>query len=53
MPSSKPSKKKDCDLSLDTMQNEAIKKLQQGREFMTSAIDAIGAKYSQNETKAG
>ena len=52
MPSSKPSKKKDCEISLDSMQNEAIQKLQKGREFMTSAINAIGAKY-QDETKAG
>lgn len=53
MPSSKLSKKKDCGVSLDSKQNEAIQKLQEGREFMISAINAIGAKYNHNETKAG
>ncbi len=52
MPSSKPDcriKDKSC---LDSMQDDAIQKLKEGRRFMMSAIDAIGAKY-HNETKAG
>jgi hypothetical protein len=51
MPSSKPSKKENNKPCLDTMQVEALKQLQEGRQFMTSAMDAICAKY-HNEQKA-
>lgn len=52
MPSNKGSKCDNGKPCLDTMQNEAIQKLQEGRQFMTAAINAIGAKY-HNETKVG
>lgn len=52
MPSNKGSKCNNGKPCLDTMQNEAIQKLQEGRQFMTAAINAIGAKY-HNETKVG
>lgn len=50
--SSKPLKTAPDKPCLDTMQNEAIQKLKDGREFMMSAIDSISAKY-HNENKAG
>lgn len=37
---------------LDTMQSEALDQLQKGRQFMVSAMDAICAKY-HNEQKTG
>lgn len=52
MPSSKPIKREGDAGSLDTMQSEALKQLKEGRKFMTSAMDAICAKY-HNEQKAG
>lgn len=35
---------------LDSMQDEAIRKLKEGREFMVSAIESISSKYN-NETE--
>lgn len=52
MPSSNLAKKDSDPGSLDTMQSEALKQLQEGRKFMTSAMDAICAKY-HNEQKVG
>lgn len=49
MPSCKNGSKNSAKPSLDTMQSEAIQKLKEGRQFMTEAINSIGAKY--NETK--
>lgn len=49
MPSCKTDSKSSAKPSLDTMQSEAIQKLKEGRQFMTKAINSIGAKY--NETK--
>lgn len=51
MPSCKNGSKDAAKPSLDTMQSEAIQKLKEGRQFMTEAINSIGAKY--NETKVG
>lgn len=50
MPSNKPQAGNKAALELDSLQNDAIKQLKEGREFMVSAIESISSRYN-NEQK--
>lgn len=49
MPSTKSCSTEFEKARLDSMQEDAIRKLKEGREFMVSAIESISSKYNNEE----